>query len=645
MKKTSIVVLSVVVLLCLTAGFVYAGVEFEQKSAQLVTELHKFFPDRRGTVVSVQDATVFIDLGIEQRIVKNAQFALLQDGVEIVHPTTGKVLGRYEKQFGTLQVTDVMENFSIATVLWKEPGKEIQQGDSIGKFPGRIKIGVLPAANFTDHPIDLELLYTLFIRTLKADERFTVFDEADLKAAALNAGVSSENLGQELDLSQVNTVLHAHNFLQLELHPMAEEVLLQATVLDEHGNIIGKAHEIIRDYVSLQELSTSAPNVPSEKAVSSSSPSQAPPEVEVVAEASLAEQTPDSSEKKPQDAAQNQGSNNNKSDKFWQTDAFRLKAHKITFGDTTGNGKNEMILSTPYDLYLYNQTTFEGRSLYSQFAQIEGYNDALILALGVADINGNGRQEIFVTTLRNKTSEVRVFEYTDGTFKEIWKKVGVALRVIHTPSGKTYLAGQSATGNTSITLLIGQIAKYSWDGSDYVREGTLNIPGRVKFFDFTLGDVNSDGSEDVVFYDNRDRINVFQNGKRLWRSRNEYTGYKFYLDRTGQDEEPDLIPGEINLAELGPQKSKALVVFKNIKQFGVARGLPLYKGSQLYVFQWSGTKFAKTFTSEEFDYYSVDYAIADVDNDGKQEVALAMVLQTDDYFRKPKSQVVFFELE
>ncbi len=73
--------------------------------------------------------------------------------------------------------------------------------------------------------------------------------------------------------------------------------------------------------------------------------------------------------------------------------------------------------------------------------------------------------------------------------------------------------------------------------------------------------------------------------------------------------------------------------------------MPIYNGSRFLIFRWNGEKFTEEVTSEEFDGYITDYAVADIDQDGEQEIVLAMVLKGDNFFKTPQSQIVVYELE
>ena len=593
----------------------YADGEFARKNEILVEELHKFFPQVKGTVVSIRDEKVFIDIGAKEQLAVGAQLALFAEGIDIIDPKTQKVLGKYEEQIGAIHITEIQDQFSVAKVLWTKPGVEIFQGMHVGQFSGKIKLAVLPVSDLTEKNLQVDSAYELFVDAVASDERFTVFDEADIKSAAIKAGLNSADMVKKQDLTDINTVLEAHNFVQLVLRPDADNVLAQALLLSGSGEEIGSVQEILREYTDLQQP------VSAEKAAKS----------------------PESQPKDPVEAMpQEQRPDPNVS---WSSETLPIRAHKIAAGDLTGDGNNEVILATRTDLELFEHARLGEQDSFRPLTTIRGYNDALILGLGVADINGNGREEIFLTTLRSVSAEVRVFEFDSGKFKEIWGGNGVAMRIIRGPEGKNTLVGQTTTASISLDFLSGKISEYAWDGKNYSRQNTLDIPGRVKVFGFAMADLDQDGKNAILFYDDVDRIDVFRDGERIWRSRRS-EAYRIPVLRKNEDEKEERrIPGRIELTTLGEEQRVHLVLFENLSPFKFIQGLPMYNKSRIHLLRWTGETFARDFQSEDSDGYAVDYAVADVDNDGQQEVLLAKVLKGDDLFKTPKSQIAVYELE
>ena len=292
----------------------------DSAALQLAAKLHRYFPNVKGTVVSVQDEHVFIDLGMEQDIVTGAQLAILQEGEEIVHPTTGKVLGTYQKLLGALQVTEVREQFSVARMIWLETDTEITPGMTVGGIPGRVKVGMLPVKPSETPASESLAVQRSLVQVLRNDDRFTVFDEADLRAAALKAEVATENLVQEQTLIEVNNILQAHNFLQLDLQPVADSdtALMQIVLLSPQGEEIGSVQEIIDR--GQEPLVLTEP--------------QAQPEPTAVAEtrpdsSAVPEKTPSSISSSPQSSGVDQYAQS----EFWKSDILRMKIHKLAVGE------------------------------------------------------------------------------------------------------------------------------------------------------------------------------------------------------------------------------------------------------------------------------------------------------------------------
>lgn len=634
MKKR--VIQSLVGLLSLVlfnGSVVLAQNAMEPSATQLAAKLHRYFPKVKGAVVSVQADNVFIDLGIEHDLVTGAQVAILQEGVEIVHPTTGKVLGSYEKLLGILQVAEARDKFSAAQVIWTEAGTEITPGMMVGGIPGRVKVGMLPVKPSESAAIDLSV-QRAFTQALQADERFTVFDEADLHAAALKAGVSADQLNQEQSLLEINTILQAHNFLQVTAQPDAnsERILVQVALLSPHGKEIGSVQEIAD---RAQELL--AVNEP---------PAQPTPAV-------VAETIPDSSataEKTPPASlppSQSPVSPQHTQEKFWKSDILRMKAHKLAVGDLTGNGKNEVVITSQSEIEIYEHGVLGEKDSFHLLGKLEGFSNATILNLDVADINQNGQAEIFLTTLQTISSDVQVFEYRDGRFREIWSTKGVVMRVLHRPGAEPMLIGQNTTSSVAFEFLSGKVAAYGWDGQNYTRQEALNIPGRMSIFGLALADVNADGVEESLWYDRDDRVQLFRNKTLVWRSRS-YEPYRMNLIRKGEEEDDSVdrkIRGRIELTKINADNAMRLILINNLRSFRVLQGLPIYNDSRFLIFRWDGEKFVEEFTSQEFDGYITDYVVADIEQDGQQEIVLGMVLKGDNFFKTPQSQIVVYELE
>ena len=253
-----------------------------------------------------------------------------------------------------------------------------------------------------------------------------------------------------------------------------------------------------------------------------------------------------------------------------------------------------MAITSQTDIEIYEHGIIGEKDSFHLLNRIEGFNDTLILSLDVGDFNQNGRAEIFLTTLRTLSTDVQVFEYEDGRFREIWSKKGIVLRVVHRPDQAPVLVGQSSTASLSFDLLTGKLYEYTWNGSEYARQDALDIPGRVdRIFGMTLTDVDQNGVDDVLYYDQYDRIQLLQNGKLQWRSRS-YEPYNMNAIRKKEDENTiRKAPGRIELTRIAADTDLRLVLINNLRAFKILKGLPMYNGSKFLIFRWNARNLSK----------------------------------------------------
>ncbi len=94
--------------------------------SQSLEALKDFF-NRKGYVVERNGERVIIDLGKGKAFVGEV-FKVVREGKELVHPVTGKVLGRIDEEVGKVKVSEVEENFSFASAL---EDKGIEKGDRV----------------------------------------------------------------------------------------------------------------------------------------------------------------------------------------------------------------------------------------------------------------------------------------------------------------------------------------------------------------------------------------------------------------------------------------------------------------------------------------------------------------------------------
>jgi hypothetical protein len=107
----------------------------------LVDQLVDLFPKVDGEIVDVKTEGVTLDVGLKNGVRPGLELEVFREGKEIVHPKTGKVLGREEKTLGRVRVTAVQEAFSTAAIV---QGADIKPADRFRSSAGKVNLVLLP---------------------------------------------------------------------------------------------------------------------------------------------------------------------------------------------------------------------------------------------------------------------------------------------------------------------------------------------------------------------------------------------------------------------------------------------------------------------------------------------------------------------
>ena len=72
---------------------------------------------------------------------------------------------------------------------------------------------------------------------------------------------------------------------------------------------------------------------------------------------------------------------------------------------------------------------------------------------------------------------------------------------------------------------------------------------------------------------------------------------------------------------------KELIVVKNQSAVGrMLKNLKVFTSSEIYDLEWNGLGFGENWKTKKIHGYVVDYQIKDIDNDGQDEIVMALVL-------------------
>jgi hypothetical protein len=214
--------------------------------------------------------------------------------------------------------------------------------------------------------------------------------------------------------------------------------------------------------------------------------------------------------------------------------------------------------------------------------------------LDCADINGNGRPELFVTAMHNGKVVSWVIEFKDGSYHRIADIPGF-LRVLTYPGKGAVLLGQAYD---PAAFYSGQPRQYLWSEGTYVPGAEVQLPKGLGVYGWTFANLG-EGKPLLVALDDEDRLQVYSGETPVWRSAEQYTIVDSYVERpaTGaaavvsKQAESDKgnrlrLRGRVLAVDVNGDGSDEIIVPKNITGTFIGG----FSGAELQGLAWTGAR-------------------------------------------------------
>jgi hypothetical protein len=334
--------------------------------------------------------------------------------------------------------------------------------------------------------------------------------------------------------------------------------------------------------------------------------------------------------------------------RFWKSQNIPELITGIAVDDVDKDGRKETVLASANTVFIYRLE--KGRFLKIQDLNQGGREQ--IIGVDVADINGNGYPEIFVTALNPLGNRVESFvlEYNGQVYTRIVHKSPYFFRVSELPDRGKILYGQDLTASGPFG---GRIYEMDFQGSDYLPGKRVLSSDLVNVIGFSVGNVLNDGDETAVAYSSGDYIQILgiPSGNVKWSGSEKYGGnmlaFSMALTEPGQMHNPKYFPMRILVADLDGDGKSEVIAAKN---YEVAGGrleqFRNYTDAHIESFSWDGLGLASNWKTRKISGRISDFTIADFDNDGEDEMVAAVVSKEGSIIgTEPKSAVIAYDLK
>jgi TolB-like protein len=314
-----------------------------------------------------------------------------------------------------------------------------------------------------------------------------------------------------------------------------------------------------------------------------------------------------------------------------QTFGFEIKG--LAIGDVDGDKKNELVMMDTHNLYVFKYD----KDKLSLLQKIETGSEYNFLTLDVADVNRNGVAEIIVTAVVEDNLRSFILEYEEGKFRKITEKAGWFYRVLDHPNDGRILVGQQMGGEG---LPTGAIYRFVWKKNSFEKGNKMPFPRGTKIFGLAMVNFRSKETLDTLMLDDSDRLRMLSSdGKFSWKSGEQFGQTdNSYETKKKKDEVFGFrqigstpftriyIHGRIVIKDLQGDGLKEVIISKNnASSMLSSEKARSFTDGQVYSLVWNGQTFAINWKTRKIDGYISDYQIVDVDNDGEEELVVAVV--------------------
>jgi TolB-like protein len=336
---------------------------------------------------------------------------------------------------------------------------------------------------------------------------------------------------------------------------------------------------------------------------------------------------------------------------FWRSQLFETELWGMDIGDVNGDKENEIILIDAHNIEIYKKTP----NTLELVKRIEGKFYDKYLNVDVADINHNGIDEVIVSSIKEEFLNSFVVEYDKdkGEYKRIAENIPWFLKVMDVPVQGLTLLGQKSGVDEAFT---GEIYQFVYKNGKYLPDSKLDLPKNVTIYGFNLVDIEKTGVKDVLYIDDSEYVRIVSpSGELKWKSNEYYGGSDKYFERYFEKEatsEKNISKKKIYLqprilvTDTNKDDEKEIIIGRNDSQTGrLFKETRLYHKSEIQNLVWNGISLVENWRTKKIDGYLSDFQIKDVDNDGDNELVVALILRYDIMQIKTKSAVLVYRLK
>jgi TolB-like protein len=514
---------------------------FSRAAEEAAGRLAEAFPMLRGVVVQVEGDRVLVDLGTKQKVYQGMELQVYREGDEVKHPVTGLVLGRRDKRLALVRVVEVKEGFSEAAVVTLEEGAAITTGDLVRVSHDRLTAALPLIDRGEFKSVDVQSVTKDLAIALAKTGRFYVIEDHLVRAALMGDAARIEPSSDPAVLKLLAEKARAQLLLLGRLTPAEQGAVLNIQVVSVST---GSPLTVASAEIAAQQLQALAsPSLAPATALASKSapafvrvqpstpseqPKVSPREVASVQRAPVSGASQQKEAGVPSfliKGSDPSGQSGDQGAKDHLTLDLADSLLAVAAGDLDGDRRAEIVGITDSEVIAYR---WRDRQL-TPVARIgAGESFIRLLHIDVADVNGTGSAQVFVTALSSVPEGLKlrntlrsfVLELRGDRLVKIVDGLEYFLRVLTGPGIEAPILIAQRMGEQ--VPFEGPIVRLAWSGGRYVQGAPLQLPGQVKgLYDFAPVEAVGDQIVQVAMI-TEGRIRILgSNGAAPWEGKDD----------------------------------------------------------------------------------------------------------------------------
>jgi TolB-like protein len=335
----------------------------------------------------------------------------------------------------------------------------------------------------------------------------------------------------------------------------------------------------------------------------------------------------------------------------WRSLKFKAEIKSLAIGDVLGDKQNTLVIINDNSVSLYRYVAGKLELI----DEVIGEKNNTAIRVDVADINQNGRAEIFVTNLYNDKTQLKsyVLEWDGSKLVKIVQDANWYFRVMTVPGKKALLLGQQR-GTTE--LFSKGIHIMAWMNGTYSESSLADVPRGLLLYAFSSGNATNEGKEMTVALTSDLRLRVFdKTGDMEWTSKDRFTGGGGYMpypvdvnDSKASREVRNkryYLPQRVFISDIDKDGTNEVILINN-KDYAknLLPNLRIFKSGHVECLQWEGLAFGSKWRTTDVSGQVSDMVVGDLNNDGVDEIVYSVVDTPGSALNSARSYLISWQL-